>query len=229
MANWKELLKEGDVESTLDGLSSGIFSVADGDKLIAFDAGSSNELKKMTLPPEYFSMNFGFRYNISDSGGGRYLYFPYDAWGSNFYGRYDSTDISTNGTPPSSIGVKSLTDTSAPHRPNNAMGYMVPAGCTAFIGCGTNNIYSQYTTTANISLLFYVGTPSTLSTTTYNLMHEVEFTHNGQGNFNTGTVVFNDSVSINQSIIPAIMSKASTGTGNRRGSGNFNLLFKLTV
>ena len=235
MAIWREILTREALSDLTD-----VGTIADGDHFLGFDSSDGNALKKMSMPPEYFSMSFGWRANISDSSGGRYIYYPYETWGYNFFGRYDGSDISTNGTVPSSIEVKNTVDVSSigGHQPNHTMGYIVPATCKAFIGSGCSIIRDDNNGNSlagwnDLSLMFYKGTISNNATTTYDLMKTITFGHDGtDGDLQaSGTVLMNGlagiDISMNENIIPCIMSNASSGTGTRAVYGNFNLLFIL--
>ena len=234
MANWKELLKEGDIESTLQGLSN--VSGASGDKSIILDASDGNSLKTVPLPPEYITMSIGWRVALSDSGGGRYQYFPYETIsGDYFYGRYWSGDISTNGTVPSSINVGNVRDTSSSgggYRPNHGMGFSVPVNCTAFVYTTNNNKNPDNNpglSGNNVSVTLYHGTPSNNATTQYDELFTYEFNHpTTNGTVTSGLSLVNGmngtSLTAGDCIIPSIMSNAASGAGTRSCYGSLTLL-----
>ena len=241
MATWKKLLQDGDVESTLEGLSN--VSGAAGDKSIILDASDGNSLKTMAVPPEYITMSIGWRAPISDSNGGYRQYFPFETISGDYYwGRYWEGDISTNGTVPSSINVGGARDSSSGgggYRPNHAMGFTVPINCTALVYNTQNNKNPDYNagslTGNNISLTIYHGTPTTglgNTTTQYDELFTYEFDHPvSNGTVVSGLQFINGAsgvaLSAGDSLIPSIMSNAPSGSGSRSCFGSLTLLMKM--
>ena len=238
MANWKELLKEGDIESTLSSLST-VPAVA-GDSRLIFDASDGGAIKKASLSPEYITMQVGWRAPIQDSNGGYRQYFPFETIAGDYYwGRYWSGDITTNGTVPSSINVGNVRDTSSSgggYRPNNAMGWTVPVNCTAFVYGGSNNKNPDTNAGTgagnNISVTFYHGTPTNNATTQFDELFTHEFDHpTSNGTILTGLSLVNGMSGVDLSagdcIIPSIMSNASSGTGTRSCYGTMTMLLRM--